>query len=164
MRHGLSLMNQQGVFSSTTNTPLTPEGVEQCHAAGKKLRNAGIDCIIASPLQRAQDSARIVAEELGLDPAAIITVEEFTERHFGPLEGTTYQPNVPMDTIEGVEHSSDLIKRTSKGLDYLRTLDADTILVVSHGATGRAMRHLLNPEIPYKSSTKFENAQPQQLL
>lgn len=164
MRHGLSLMNQQGVFSSTTDTPLTPEGIEQCRAAAQTLKDAGIDCIVSSPLERAQHSARIVAEELGLDPARILTVKAFTERQFGPLEGTAYQPNIAMDAIDGVEHSSELIARTSKGLDYLRTLDAATILVVSHGATGRAMRHLLHPEIPYRGSAKFENAQPVQLL
>lgn len=164
MRHGLSLMNQQGVFSSTTDTPLAPEGVEQCRTAARSLKNAGIDCIVSSPLERAQHSARIVAEELGLNPSAIITMEEFAERQFGPLEGTTYQPNVVMDEIAGVEHSSELIARAGKGLGRLHTLNADTILVVSHGAVGRALRHLVDPTIPYKGSAKFHNAQPIQLL
>lgn len=157
-------MNQQGVFSSTTNTPLTPEGVEQCRAAGQSLKGAGIDCIVTSPLERAQHSARIVAEELGLDPSRIVVIEEFQERHFGPLEGTPYRQNVGMDNIPGVEHSTELIARVDRGLARLKTLEANTILVVSHGAVGRALRHLVNPSIPYKGSAKFANAQPEQLL
>ena len=164
MRHGLSLMNQQGVFSSTTNTPLAPEGIEQCRAAARGLKDVSIDCIVSSPLERAQHSARIVAEELGLDPAKIITIDEFAERSFGPLEGTTYQPNMAMDHIQGVEHSTELIARVGKGLEALRSLPVDTILVVSHGAVGRAMRHLLHPEVPYRGSPKFENAKPEKLL
>lgn len=164
MRHGLSLMNQQGVFSSTTDTPLTPEGIEQCHAAGRELHGTQVDLIVSSPFERAHHSAEIVAEELGIDPSTIITNDHFSERSFGPLEGTTYQPNLEMDDIEGVEHSTELIERVAKGLEDLRTLQADTILVVSHGAVGRALRHLLNPDIPYKGSPKFHNAKVEQLL
>lgn len=164
MRHGLSLMNQQGVFSSTTDTPLTPEGEEQCRAAGRELRGMPIDVIVSSPFERAQHSAEIVAEELDIDPATIIINDHFSERSFGPLEGTTYQPNIEMDDIEGVEHSTELIERVSKGLADLRTLEADSILVVSHGAVGRALRHLLRPDIPYKGSPKFHNAKVEKLL
>lgn len=164
MRHGLSVMNQQGVFSSTTDTPLAPEGIEQCRAAGRALQGAGIDCIVASPLKRAQHSAQLVAGELDLDPADILINETFTERQFGPLEGTTYQPNVGMDEIEGVEHSDELIARVSKGLEDIRALPADTVLIVSHGAVGRALYHLLHPEVPYMQTPKFHNATVEKLL
>ncbi|MDB5170009.1 MAG: histidine phosphatase family protein [Candidatus Saccharibacteria bacterium] len=157
-------MNQQGIFSSTTDTPLTPEGIAQCHAAGKELRGTGVDCIVASPFRRAQHSAEIVAEELGIDPTTILLNEHFAERSFGPLEGTTYSATADLDGTEGVEHSTELIKRVSQGLEYLRSLDADTILVVSHGAVGRALRHLLHPGIPYKGSAKFHNAEVVELL
>jgi probable phosphoglycerate mutase len=164
VRHGLSVMNQQGVFSSTTNTPLAPEGVEQCRAAGQALVGTGIDCIVSSPFTRAQQSAAIIAAELGIDPANIILNDNFVERSFGPLEGTTYTPNMEMDGVEGVEHSSDLVARVAKGLDEVRALPANSVLIVSHGAVGRALNHLLHTEIPYKGGPKFDNAQVVKLL
>lgn len=157
-------MNQQGVFSSTTDTPLAAEGIEQCRAAGKSLVEAGIDCIVSSPFTRAQQSAEVIADELGIDRAYIVLNENFVERSFGPLEGTQYKPNMEMDHIDGVEHSEELIARVAKGLDELRALPADTILVVSHGAVGRALNHLLHPDIPYKGGPKFDNAQVVKLL
>jgi len=164
VRHGLSMMNQQGVFSSQSDTPLTDEGCQQCHAAGKQLKAAGIDCIVASPLQRARHSAEIIAQELGIDPNNILINAAFEERSFGPLEGTTYTPHADLDNTAGVEHSDDLIKRVSVGLDYLKTLEADNILVVSHGAVGRALRSLVQPDTPFHKSAKFGNAEVVQLV
>lgn len=157
-------MNQQGVFSSTTDTPLATEGVEQCRAAGRALQGAGIDCIVSSPFTRAQQSAAIIAGELGIDPANIMLNDNFVERSFGPLEGTPYIPNMEMDNIKGVEHSDDLVARVAKGLEEIRSLPANCVLIVSHGAVGRALNHLLHPEIPYKGGPKFENAQVVKLL
>lgn len=157
-------MNKKGVFSGRTETPLTPEGIEQCHEAGKALQAAGIDCIVASPIRRAYDSARIIAEELGIDPETIITNELFIERGFGPLEGTTYSPNADLDNTLGVEHSSELIARTEEGWEFLQSLQAETILVVSHGAVGRALRYIVQPETPFHGSQKFDNAQVVKLI
>jgi uncharacterized phosphatase len=164
VRHGLSLMNQQGVFSSSSDTPLADEGILQCHQAGQELVGLGIDCIVASPIKRAHHSAEIIAQELGINPDTIITNDLFVERSFGPLEGTTYSPTADLDGTRGVEHSSELLERVSKGLEFLKSLDADTILVVSHGAVGRALRSLVQAETPFHGSEKFENAQVVKLL
>lgn len=164
VRHGLSVMNQQGVFSGATDTPLTDEGVQQCHAAGLKLVDAGIDLIVSSPVTRALQTAEIIAGEIGFDPGKIITNELFIERNFGPLEGAEYSPHMPLDTTEGVEHSSEVIARVAEGLEFLKSLEADTILVVSHGAIGRALRSLVQDETPFHGSEKFDNAQVVKLL
>lgn len=157
-------MNQRGVFSGRTETPLTPEGIEQCHQAGQQLREAGIDCIVASPIERAYQSAVIIAGELGIPESDIIINDLFVERSFGPLEGTPYSIHADLDGTEGVEHSSELIERVSHGADFLRTIDANTILVVSHGAVGRALRHVLQDDTPFKGSQRLDNAQIEQLL
>lgn len=157
-------MNQQGLFSSSSDTPLAPEGVEQCQAAGKSLQQVGIDCIVSSPLLRTRHTAELIAQEIGISTDDIIESDFFVERSFGPLEGTPYSPTAKLDDTEGVEHSSELIDRVREGLEYLRTLDADTILVVSHGAVGRALRYLVQDETPFHGSEKFENAQVIQLL
>jgi uncharacterized phosphatase len=164
VRHGLSVMNKKGVFSGRTETPLTPEGEAECHQAGKQLCDVKIDLIVASPIRRAYDSARIIAEELGIDPDNIVVNELFIERSFGPLEGTPYTTKADLDGTAGVEHSTKLLQRVAEGLEFLQSLDADTILVVSHGAVGRALRSLVQPDVPFRASQAFSNGEVVQLL
>ena len=57
-------MNKQGVWSGTTDTPLTDEGRDQAKAAGRELQGKAIDCIVASPITRAHDTATIIAAEI----------------------------------------------------------------------------------------------------
>jgi len=164
VRHGLSLMNQQGFFSGLTDTPLTNEGRQQAIDAGKLLQTANVDCIVASPITRAFDTACLIATEIGYDSDNIITSDHFIERDFGPLEGTTYSPDLPLDTIDGVEHSRDLVERVALGLEFIKSLEADTILVVSHGAVGRALRYLVQDETPFHGSEKFLNGEVVKLI
>ena len=50
--------------------PLTEKGEEQARAAGRALRKLGVQpsACLTSPKLRAADTARIVGEELGLEP------------------------------------------------------------------------------------------------
>jgi uncharacterized phosphatase len=162
VRHGLSEMNKQGIFSGRTETPLNDEGREQSRAVGQELKNAGIDCIVTSPLARASETALLIAQEIGYPADKVVSSEFFMERDFGPLEGTTFEPNLVQ--ADGVETVDDLTSRAAAGLKFLRSLEADTILVVSHGAIGRALRHALDPSIPFQPSPSFANAQVVELL
>lgn len=163
VRHGLSVMNQQGIFSSSTDTPLNDEGRRQAAAAGRELKAAGIDCIVSSPSKRTMDTARLIAEQIGFPPERIVPDENLRERDFGPLEGTPYVPNLTHET-PGVETAEALVARVQKALDHMQTLEADTILVVSHGAVGRALRHCTDPKTPFFPSKGFKNAEVVQLL
>lgn len=164
VRHGLSIMNKQGFYSGRTETPLAAEGLEQVHQAGKDLQDKQVDCIVTSPMKRAVDTAHIIAEEIGFPIDKIIVSDLFMERDFGPLEGTVYSADTHLDTHKGVEHSNELVARSQKGLDYLKTLPADTILVVSHGAVGRALQHLLQKTPSFRETDRFENAKVVKLL
>ena len=165
VRHGLSEMNKQGIFSSRSDTPLAPEGREQARQAGQQLKDKKIDLIVASPLQRAHDTAKIIAAELGIDPSQIVLNDLFVERDFGSIEGTTYSPHAIIDGAPGAEHSKDVIARAQKGLEWLQARPENTILLVSHGAIGRALKHLVDPESkPYHKQARFENAAPERLL
>lgn len=157
-------MNKQGIFSGRTETPLAPEGVSQARTAGDILKSLTIDGIVSSPMKRALDTARIIADEIGFPVAAIIVEDLFMERDFGPLEGQTYQPSLDVESIQDVETTELILERARRGLDYLEGLPAENILVVSHGAIGRALRHVLHPEIAFHGSDRFDNAQVVQLL
>lgn len=162
VRHGLSVMNKKGIFSGRTETPLSEEGHLQAEATGKELLAENIDCIVSSPLQRARQTATIIAEQLGYPESGIIVSELLTERDFGPLEGTPYAKDLGDAT--GVEEVADLIKRAAEAYEFLQGLPYEHIVVVSHGAIGRALRHHINPTIPFKPSAGFNNAEIVPLL
>ena len=67
-RHGQSQWNLEGKVQGVTDIPLTAKGIEQAHQLAKKIKETGIkiDEILYSPLSRAADTAKIVAEENGL--------------------------------------------------------------------------------------------------
>ena len=164
VRHGESVMNKEGFFSGVTDTPLTETGQEQARQAGLSLQDTKIDCIVASPITRAYDTAVIIAKEIGYDPAKIITCDDLVERDFGPMEGEVYTTKINLDAIDGVEHSSELVERVAKGLKFIEGLEAETVLVVSHGAVGRALRVLLQDDVRYHQTERFKNAQVAKLL
>lgn len=140
VRHGLTEMNVQGLFAGLTETPLTAEGRVQATAAGKLARNFKIDLIVCSPMQRAHDTARLIAAEIDYPDEKILLNKLLIERDFGPLEGTPWSPDLNLDGISDIETDNTLIERAHLAYNWLQTLEADNILVVSHGAFGRALR------------------------
>jgi broad specificity phosphatase PhoE len=68
VRHGETEWNREGRYQGRLDSPLTPRGIAQAEAIGRRL--AGIPeavaaAIVASPLGRARHTARIIAERLG---------------------------------------------------------------------------------------------------
>lgn len=146
MRHALSEDNKRGVFSSINDCDLAPEGIKQAEEAGRHLKNKSIDMIITSPLKRTRQTAEVVARQLGLDKTKIIDSELLIERDLGELEGTPYPSPRPTHTYDTVETFEDLMRRASDAYQLIKSLGADNVLVVSHGATGRALRKVVLPD------------------
>lgn len=159
------------MFSGHTDTPLTTEGRKQARRAGEYAKSLHIGHIIASPLSRAHDTARIIAREIGYPEDKIELNSLIMERNFGSLEGQTWSPDLNVDGIADVETHESLKKRVHLAWKYICTLPADNVLVVSHGATGRMFRHVIDPRVPYFSEDpairlkyRFENAEIVQLV
>lgn len=65
---------------------LSEKGVRQAHALGERLAGSGVHTILASPLQRAQETAAIIAEHV--PGATVTTTDDLIEARFGRyLEG-----------------------------------------------------------------------------
>ncbi|MGW2729310.1 bifunctional RNase H/acid phosphatase [Streptomyces sp. NPDC001494] len=90
LRHGETPLTPQKRFSGSggTDPSLSEAGREQARRAAAALARRGtVQAVVASPLARTQETARIVAARLGLD----VTVEEgLRETHFGAWEGLTF--------------------------------------------------------------------------
>jgi broad specificity phosphatase PhoE len=87
LRHGQTPMSVQKRYAGRTDAPLTETGVRQAVAAAKRLASAGIDAIVASPLQRTVRTAEEVAAVTGIP---VLTDEGFRETDFGAWEGLTF--------------------------------------------------------------------------
>lgn len=86
LRHGQTDWNVQMRLQGSTDIPLNETGRTQAHAAAKILAGEGITRIIASPLSRALETARIVGAASGIEP---VIDQRLIERNFGQFEGMT---------------------------------------------------------------------------
>jgi broad specificity phosphatase PhoE len=149
VRHGEAEMNAQGVFAGRTETPLTEKGREQARLAGEEAKALGIDLIISSPLSRAHDTAKIIAETIGYPVDKIELSDLLLERSFGSAEGQIWAPDFDMESVADCEPLHELQDRLEQFWQYVQTLPAENILVSSHGSAGRMFRHVCNPDIPF---------------
>jgi uncharacterized phosphatase len=163
-RHGESEFNLAGRWAGSTETPLTQTGREQAHLAGKSAQGLGINHIICSPLSRAHDTAQIIAEEIKYPAEAIEINSLVIERHFGSLEGQMWDPDLNIDGISDAETKDSILERARMLLKYLKTLEAETVLIVSHGSFGRALRHVLEPHVAFHETERFQNAKVVKLI
>lgn len=168
IRHGLSEDNKAGVWSGSRNTPLSNEGHEQAKLAGEKAKKQGIvfDVVLSSPLQRAHHTAQHVSKAVNYPIEKIVLHPDLVERNFGILEGGAdaeakekYRRHETLiDEYENVEKMMDLQWRAQKMLEYLHTLPHDTVLVVGHGAFGRALKRAIDKETIHAKIEPLKNA------
>ncbi|HEX4363403.1 MAG TPA: histidine phosphatase family protein [Solirubrobacteraceae bacterium] len=84
VRHGQTECSARLAYSGRLDIPLTQTGREQALAAAQRLAGAGIDAIISSPLIRARDTAKAIADATG---ATLSVDERLTEVDYGAFEG-----------------------------------------------------------------------------
>lgn len=169
VRHGLSEMNKKNVWSGQTDTPLTPKGHEQAKLLGQHIQMKGLsfDLIVSSPLQRAHDTAKHIATYSKYPPDDIVTHDLFKERYFGSLEGTSklslhsieYILNESaIDKYEGAEPLSELQRRADEAHQYVLSQGKNSVLVVAHGAFGRALYRSINGLSLSAKNIRYKNA------
>jgi 2,3-bisphosphoglycerate-dependent phosphoglycerate mutase len=152
VRHGESTWNVLGLVQGQMRSPsLTPQGRRQSHDVAASLRGLDFDTIYASDLDRAQQTADIIARTLGLGVHAHPLLRE---RSFGGHEGlqsSALDPGVTGIRGQQVvdvharpergESLRDLYDRSGAFVEWLDTQPRHgAALVVTHGGTIRALR------------------------
>jgi broad specificity phosphatase PhoE len=149
VRHGQSEWNACGRWQGQADPPLTDLGRAQAHHAAASIGQ--VDAVVASDLQRASETASIIAEELGVGPVVVdadlrerdagawsgLTRAEIDERFPGYLqphpdegEPTSWAPRRP----PGWEPDDALLARAVAALRRVHDLaPAGSVLVVTHG-------------------------------
>ncbi|TQJ32261.1 histidine phosphatase family protein [Microbacterium sp. SLBN-146] len=163
VRHGETDWNRDRRIQGRTDIPLNETGREQARHAASALREqlGGIaPVVVSSDLSRAEETASIIAESLGVDVSR--TYADLRERAYGDAEGVStseffsrwgdwYSADVP-----GAESRDDLRERA---LTALRRVVRDarrdtapvspTVVIVAHGALIReVILHATAGELP----------------
>jgi broad specificity phosphatase PhoE len=84
IRHAESAWNAMGLWQGQADPGLSARGAEQASALARRLAGEGIEAIVASDLRRARETARIVAEALGLE---LVCDPRLRERDLGSWSG-----------------------------------------------------------------------------
>ena len=89
VRHGQSEWNEKNLFTGWKDPKLTPKGVDEAIKAGKELKEAGysFDKMFTSNLFRAQDTGRIILEQMDIPSIEVIKDVSLNERNYGDLAG-----------------------------------------------------------------------------
>ncbi len=140
LRHGQSEGNARRIYQGQADFPLTELGRAQAQALALRWQQEGqrFDKIFASPLQRAFETAEIIAAALGLP---VTPTPLLKERHNGSYEGRS-QSSLNLDEVqpgpyyghyEEAESDWELFLRTGQVLNNLLSEPPGAYLIVSHG-------------------------------
>jgi len=93
LRHGQSQWNLENRFTGWWDVDLSPAGVEEARAAGKMLRDKGMDfdCCFTSVLTRAIRTLHLVLHEMDRLWLPVTKDWHLNERHYGGLTGLNKQ-------------------------------------------------------------------------
>lgn len=149
VRHGESQGNLEQRIQGWDDAPLTELGRQQARLVAERLRQEeAISLVVSSPLHRAAETAKIIAQTLGV---TIRFDERLNEYNFGPLNGMTrddiarHYPQVPAawkanefwEALPGEEGDPAFEARVRSIMDDIITEMAEetAIAVVTHGGT-----------------------------
>ena len=145
LRHGQAENNTKRILAGRTEgVPLTKIGIEQAEQIGKYLKPIDISAIYSSPIERANNTAKIVAESNSIDYKLD---ERLTELDMGKFTRMPYDEifakhgNVflkfysddPIISKYNVETFPHVQKRVMDMLDYtIKKHDQENVLLVTH--------------------------------
>lgn len=149
LRHGQTDLNRERRVQGHLNVELNETGIRQAKELAEVIREKGLhfDRVYSSPLKRALDTCQIVTgrslEEIRID-------ERLKEFNFAELEGSKYTelPGTAQTFFTAPERFKpmgegetfpELIDRVMDFLEDLKKVDAETVLLTSHGTAIHAM-------------------------
>ncbi|HEY0126865.1 MAG TPA: bifunctional RNase H/acid phosphatase [Blastococcus sp.] len=143
LRHGQTEHTPERRFSGRNDLPLSRSGRAEAEAAARRVRDLGVEVVLASPLPRTRETADIVAGALDLP---VTLDDDLVELDFGDLEGLTatearerhplaarrFMADVTVAAPNG-ESIADVSARVARARRrVLSEHEGRTVLVVSH--------------------------------
>jgi broad specificity phosphatase PhoE len=143
VRHGRTALNAAGVLRGRIDEPLDSAGRAEARRLGSLFASVPLTRVIASPLKRSFETARMVAEPHGL---AVTADPAFIDRDYGPWAGQPRQAlaarygSVDAAPADEVEPRAAFERRVATALERVaRDADGGSVAVVAHDAVNRAL-------------------------
>jgi probable phosphoglycerate mutase len=150
VRHGITRGNEMNAYQQL-DTPLSEKGRAQAHFLAERFSKIPFEVLIASTMERAQETARIIAQKTN---HTVISEALFHEILRPSVVRGKVQTEPEVKEViriadlfwkeEEKRHSDeenfyDLKNRALKALDYLVSRDEETMVVVTHGTVLKMM-------------------------
>lgn len=144
VRHGQSTDNVAPVFSSS-DSPLNERGRKQAESIAQRVSKLSFDVLIASPFERARQTAEIITKATGKEAEyselfvervkpTYLNGKPYTDEKANTLwkewEKSLYTPGL---RVEDGENFDDLIARADQALTFLASRAEQSLVVVTHG-------------------------------
>ncbi len=158
VRHGQSEWNEKNLFTGWRDPGLTEQGKEEARAAGHALKEKGyrFDIAFTSALSRAQETNRLLLEELGQPDLPVIKEQALNERDYGDLSGLNKDDarkkwgeeqvhiwrrsyDVPPPGGESLKDTAERVLPYYEKEILPRVLKGERVLVAAHGNSLRAL-------------------------
>jgi broad specificity phosphatase PhoE len=136
VRHGETDWNADGRLQGHTDRPLSEYGRRQARQLAEDLDGEELEAIYASDLSRAQETAEIVGERLGL---AVVLDPDLREKDWGTWEGLT---PVERERVELVGETTEAHQARILGAlgRIAERHSGGRVLVVTHGGSMRRVQ------------------------
>jgi len=167
LRHGESAGNRKSVHQGQADFPLTHKGREQAAHLAALWTQHGVtfDAIMSSPLKRAAETARIIAQALGYSQENIRYDDVWKERDKGQLTGRPFKiappGTAPTSLYQPVgetgESMWEVYQRATEAVRQLLANPPGRYLVVTHGGILNLVIHAILgiPPQPYPHTPSF---------
>jgi len=148
VRHGETDWNRERRIQGSTDIPLNDLGRDQARATGALLASRRWTALVASPLSRAAETARLIGEHVGLGDPEI--EPRLAERDYGAAEGLT-GPEIDAlfpdgADVPGRESRAAVAERAVAALhDLAARHPGEAVIVVAHGGVIRSVLETIDP-------------------
>jgi 2,3-bisphosphoglycerate-dependent phosphoglycerate mutase len=158
VRHGQSEWNLKNLFTGWKDPALTEKGIGEARAAGQRLKAKGLtfDICFTSALSRAQNTLKLILEEMGQTGLPETRDQALNERDYGELTGLNKddarakwgeeQVHIWRRSYDVPPRGGESLKDTlARSLPYYvhtiqpHVLDGKTVLVAAHGNSLRSL-------------------------
>ncbi len=158
VRHGQSEWNLKNLFTGWKDPALTEKGIGEARAAGQRLKAKDLrfDICFTSALSRAQNTLKLILEEMGQTGLPETRDQALNERDYGELTGLNKddarakwgeeQVHIWRRSYDVPPPGGESLKDTlARSLPYYvhtiqpHVLDGKTVLVAAHGNSLRSL-------------------------
>ena len=158
VRHGQSEWNKKNLFTGWKDPNLTDLGIEEAMKAGNLLKERGLafDIMFTSDLFRAQETGRIILEQMNLGHIEVIKDQSLNERNYGDLAGLNKDEarvkwgeeqvhiwrrsyDIPPPGGESLKNTAERVLPYFNSEILPKIRESQNILVAAHGNSLRAL-------------------------